>query len=113
MNNCNQRVVRHGLQVIRSSDSQVPGEDSGIGGRLAAPIDQSSLTSQKQSNQGSLLIDATCALLDTRHLIDLSLLNDAREVTKILIDAMHPQIRGRFGHKPCTHRKKAGSSFLL
>jgi hypothetical protein len=33
-------------------------------------------------------------------------------VTEILIDAMHPQIRERFGHKPRTHRKQARQQFL-
>jgi hypothetical protein len=58
------------------------------------------------------LIDATCAPVDIRHPTDLSLLNEAREVTEIIIDAMHPQIRKSFGHKPRTHRKKARQQFL-
>jgi hypothetical protein len=33
-------------------------------------------------------------------------------VTEILIDAMHPQVRERFGHKPRTHRKQAKQQFL-
>jgi hypothetical protein len=67
---------------------------------------------QKQPNQGSLLIDAICAPVDIRHPTDLSLLNEAREVTEILIDAMHAQVRGSFGHKPRTHRRKARQQFL-
>jgi hypothetical protein len=58
------------------------------------------------------LIDATCAPVDIRHPTDLSLLNEAREVTEILIDAMHPQVRESFGHKPRTHRKQARQQFL-
>lgn len=50
--------------------------------------------------------------LDIRHPTDLSLLNDAREVTEILIDAMHPQVREKSGHKPRTHRKQAREQFL-
>jgi IS5 family transposase len=50
--------------------------------------------------------------VDIRHPTDLSLLNEAREMTEILIDAMHPQIRDRFGHKPRTHRNKARQQFL-
>jgi IS5 family transposase len=60
-----------------------------------------------------LLIHATCAPVDIRHPPDLSLLNEAREVTEILIDAIHPQIRECFGHKPRTHRKKARHQFLV
>jgi len=112
VNDCNERIVRHGMKVIRSSDSQAPGDDSGNGGGSASPVDQPRPSSQKQPNQGSLLIDATCAPVDIRHPTDLSLLNEAREVTETLIDAMHPQVRGRFGHKPRTHRKQARQQFL-
>jgi hypothetical protein len=58
------------------------------------------------------LIDATCTPVDIRHPTDLSLLNEAREVTEILIDAMYPQIRESFGHKPRTYRRKARQQFL-
>ena len=61
---------------------------------------------------GSHLIDSNCAPVDIRHPTDLSLLNEAREVTEILIDAMHPQVRDSFGHKPRTHRKQARQQFL-
>ncbi|MCP9826499.1 IS5 family transposase [Synechococcus sp. EJ6-Ellesmere] len=114
VNDCNERIVRHGLRVIRSSGSQAPGDDggSGSGGGSASSFDQPRPSAQKQPNQGSLLIDATCAPVDIRHPTDLSLLNEAREVTEILIDAMHPPIRERFGHKPRTHRKQARQQFL-
>ncbi len=112
VNDCNERIVRHGLKVIRSSDDQDPGDQSGSGGRSASPGDQQRSSAQKQPNQGSLLIDATCAPADIRHPTDLSLLNEAREGTEILIDAMHPQIREHFGHNLRTHRKKARQQFL-
>ena len=104
--------MRHGLKVIRSSGSQGPGDDNGNGGGSTNPAAQPKPSPQKQPNQGSLLIDATCAPVDIRHPTDLSLLNEAREVTEILIDAMHPQVRQSFGHKPRTHRKQARQQFL-
>ncbi len=107
VNDCNERIVRHCLKVIRSSDSQGPGDTNGSGGGSTSSAAQPKSSSQKQTNQGSLLIDATCAPVDIRHPTDLSLLNEAREVTEILIDAMHPQVRESFGHKPRTHRKQA------
>jgi len=112
LNDCNERIVRYGLKVIHSSDEKDPGDDSGNGGRSTSTSDQPQTSNQKQTNQGSLLIDATCAPVDIRHPTDLSLLNEAREVTEILIDAMHPQVRERFGHKPRTHRKQARQQFL-
>jgi hypothetical protein len=112
VNDCNERIVRHGLKVIRSSGSQGPGDDNGSGGGSTNPAAQPKPSSQKQPNQGSLLIDATCAPVDIRHPTDLSLLNEVREVTEILIDAMHPQVRESFGHMPRTHRKQARQQFL-
>ena len=112
LNDCNERIVRYGLKVIHSSDEKDPGDNNGNGGRSTSTADQPQTSNQKQTNQGSLLIDATCAPVDIRHPTDLSLLNEAREVTEILIDAMHPQVRERFGHKPRTHRKKARQQFL-
>jgi len=112
VNDCNERIVRYGLNVIRSSDSQEPDDESSDGGSSAGTGDQPMPPAQKQPNQGSLLIDATCAPVDIRHPTDLSLLNEAREVTEILIDVMHPQVRESFGHKPRTHRRKARQQFL-
>jgi IS5 family transposase len=31
VNDCNERIVRHGLKVIRSSDTHVPGDENGSG----------------------------------------------------------------------------------
>jgi transposase, IS5 family len=58
------------------------------------------------------LIDATCTPADIRYLTDLSLLNEAREVTEKLIDEMHPPVRDGFGAKPRMHRRKARQQFL-
>ncbi|MBC1265164.1 hypothetical protein FPZ61_13605 [Synechococcus sp. BSA11S] len=58
-----------------------------------------------------MLIDATCVPVDIRYPTNLSLLNEAREVTEMLIDAMHLLIRDSFGQKPRTHRKKARQQF--
>ncbi len=112
MNDCNERIVCHGLKVIRSLDSQDPDDESSDGGSSAGIRDLPMPPAQKQPNQGSLLIDATCAPVDIRHPTDLSLLNEAREGTEILIDAMHPQVREAFGHEPRTHRRKARQQFL-
>jgi IS5 family transposase len=111
VNDCNELIVRHGLIVIRSSVDCDPGDD-GSGGGSTSTADKPQPSPQKQTNQGSLLIDATCAPVDVRYPTDLSLLNEAREVTEILVDAMLSQIRECFGHKPRTHRKQARQQFL-
>jgi len=70
-------------------------------GSSAGTSDQPMPPAQKQLNQGSLLIEATCVPVDTRHPTDLSLLNEAREMTENIIEAMHPHVRQAFGYKPC------------
>ena len=112
VNDCNERIVRHGLNVIRSSAAIDHDDYGNQGGGDARPADQEIGSTTTQPNQGSLLIDATCVPADIRHPTDLSLLNEARELTETLIDAMHSQVRGAFGHKPRTHRKEARQQFL-
>jgi IS5 family transposase len=112
VNDCNERIVRHGLNLIRSSDSNDQVDNNRTGGGTASSGAQQMPPAQKRPNQGSLLIDATCAPVDICHPTDLSLLNEAREVTETLIDAMHSQIRESFGHNPRTHRRKARQQFL-
>jgi len=112
VNDCNERIVRHGLKVIQASDAQDADDHGNNGGGSIGHTDQSIPSTQKPPNQGSLLIDATCAPADIRHPTDLSLLNEARELTEILIDAMHPQIKENYRHKPRTHRKQARQQFL-
>ena len=71
-------------------------------------------------NQGSLLIDATCALVNIRYPTDPSLFNVdevfsegvAREQTEFLIHSMYKSVRESFDHKPRTHRKQARQQFL-
>jgi IS5 family transposase len=52
LNDCNERIVRHSLNVIRSSDSQVPDDKSSDGGSSAGTGDQPVTPAQKQPNQG-------------------------------------------------------------
>lgn len=111
VNDCNERIVRHGLSVIHSSAAD-DHDDSSDGGAAVSAADQQVGAATTQPNQGSLLIDATCVPADIRHPTDLSLLNEARELTETLIDAMHLQVRESFGHKPRTNRKQARQQFL-
>lgn len=111
VNDCNERIVRHGLSVIHSSAAD-DHDNSSDGGAAVSAADQQVGAATIQPNQGSLLIDATCVPADIRHPTDLSLLNEARELTETLIDVMHLQVRESFGHKPRTHRKQARQQFL-
>lgn len=65
-------------------------------------------------NQGKLLMDATCAPEDIRFPNDLSLLNEAREITETIVDGLWliRQTEFRKSVKPRTYRKKARIAFL-
>ena len=121
VNDFNEQIVHHGLSVVRcSAPSNNDGDDSNHGGRTGRVGDQQIGSDKTEPNQGSLLIDSTCAPADIRHPTDLSRLNVnevfsegvARELTETLIDAMHSHVRDAFGHKPRTHRKQAREEFL-
>jgi IS5 family transposase len=109
---CNERILRHGLKVIQTPDSQDADDHGSKGGVSIGHTDQSTPSTQKPPNQGPLLIDAICAPVDIRHQTDLALMNEAREVTEILIDAMHPQIKEKLGQKPRTHHRKVRQQLL-
>jgi transposase, IS5 family len=64
------------------------------------------------SNQGQLILDATCAPADTRYPTDLSVLNEARENSEDILDALYLQVSDQFKTKPRTYRKLARKAFL-
>ncbi|WFN57741.1 IS5 family transposase [Synechococcus sp. CCFWC 502] len=107
INDCNERIVRHGKQQIaqnKQGDNDDP--DDGDGSVPAALERPSQDAKAPKRHQGILLIDATCVPSDIRYPTDLSLLNEARETTEKLIDEMHKQVRDVFGHKPRTNRRQ-------
>jgi hypothetical protein len=63
------------------------------------------------SNNGKLIVDATCTPADIAYPTDLSLLNEAREKSEEIIDAMHEPLKG-IRKKPRTYRRKARKSYL-
>jgi len=66
---------------------------------------------QPPSNQGKLLVDATCTPADIAYPTDLKLLNEAREKTEAIIDEMHEPFVGKEA-KPRTYREKARRQYL-
>jgi len=61
---------------------------------------------KESPNEGTLILDATCAPQNIRFPTDASLLNEAREKTEEIIDALHAQGLSD-GKKPRTYRQKA------
>jgi transposase, IS5 family len=68
-------------------------------------------TSTEVQNEGSLLMDASCVPAAIRYPTDLSLLNDAREMTEAIIDTCHAPDSGT-SEKPRTYRRKARKQYL-
>lgn len=66
---------------------------------------------QSPPNRGKLIMDATCTPADITHPTDLKLLNEAREKTEEIIDAMHTPFIGK-RKKPRTYRQKARQDYL-
>jgi len=66
---------------------------------------------QSPPNQGKLIMDATCTPADITHPTDLKLLNEAREKTEEIIDALHEPFIGT-RKKPRTYRQKARQDYL-
>jgi hypothetical protein len=78
------------------------------------PDDQSTDTPNDKDdrpNQGKMIVDATCTPADIAYPTDLSLLNDAREKSEQIIDAMHEPFVG-LRPKGRTYRQKARKSYL-
>jgi hypothetical protein len=64
------------------------------------------------ANQGKLLLDATVAPSDIRYPTDIKLLNEAREQTEIVIDALYKQVKEQLPKKPRTYRLEARTAYL-
>lgn len=65
----------------------------------------------EMENDGTLLMDATCIPAAIHYPTDLSLLNDAREMTEAIIDTCHAPDVGT-QEKPRTYRRKARKQYL-
>lgn len=65
--------------------------------------------SNPPQNKGTMIVDATCAPSQIKYPQDTELLNEAREITEEVIDALHVPGNGK---KPRTYRKKARKQYL-
>lgn len=67
---------------------------------------------ESESNQGKLIIDATCTPADITFPTDLKMLNTAREKSEEIIDVLHRPLKGK-QKKPRTYRKRARKEYLF
>lgn len=82
------------------------GDDSGNEESPVEPACGSDPAELAPANEGTMILDATCAPQDIRYPTDTSLLNEARINAEEIIDALHQSgLTG--GEKPRTYREKA------
>jgi hypothetical protein len=67
-------------------------------------------THPSSEHQGKLILDATVAPQQIRYPTDLSLLNEAREISESIIDTLHTHRKGK--KKPRTYRQRARKDYL-
>jgi hypothetical protein len=67
--------------------------------------------SSSGTNNGKLIVDATCTPADITFPTDLKLLNTAREKSEEIIDILHRPWKGK-QRKPRTYRKRARKEYL-
>jgi IS5 family transposase len=91
-----------------SADDQPPTDNDPP---TATPSTSSEQPTDENTNQGKLIIDATCAPADIRYPTDVSLLNEAREKTDAIIDQLHRPLVGQ-QPRPRTYRQRARRQFV-
>jgi transposase, IS5 family len=81
---------RIGVNLINKINEKMVKEQTEVAGEL---VEKKSSEISEPKNQGKLILDATCAPADLKYPTDLGLLNQAREHTEKIIDALHNQIK--------------------
>lgn len=95
-----------------SDDSSDNDDEPGSGADAASGESaEPQLRQMELTNEGELLLDATCAPADIAYPTDLSLLNQAREKLEEIIDILHKPERGKT-RKPRTYRECARKAYL-
>ena len=107
-----QAKTRSGLTSTSTTDVQDDNEDGGgeeSGQGTEACSMDAAISVEVSTHQGKLIVDATVAEQAIRYPTDLSLLNEARQTSEVLIDRLHLHIGGK---KPRTYRRVARKAYL-
>ena len=94
----NDQIIDRKAEQDRNDD-----DNGGIGGQAE---ENKGGESEAEKNQGTIILDATCAPQSIRFPTDASLLNEAREKAEEIIDTLHDMGLSE-GKKPRTYREKA------
>ena len=79
---------RIGVNIVNKINEKMVKEQTELPGE---EVKKKSSEISEPKNQGKLILDATCAPADIKYPTDLGLLNQAREHTEKIIDALHTQ----------------------
>ena len=94
--------------VIRADRGDDDGPDGAAGGGDGT---QTGAVAENVSNNGTLILDATCCPVDMRFPTDVLLLSEARERLEEMIDKQYEEL-GKAQDKPRTYRRKARKEYL-
>ena len=81
---------RIGVNLVNKINEKMVKEQTEVPGEV---VKKKSSEISEPKNQGKLILDATVAPADIKYPTDLGLLNQAREHTEKIIDALHTQIK--------------------
>ena len=95
-------------QIIgRKTEQDTHDDDGSNGSGTGSQADESQDgESKEEKNEGTMILDATCAPQNIRFPTDASLLNEGREKAEEIIDTLHDMGLSE-GKKPRTYREKA------
>lgn len=99
----NDQIIGRKAEQERKDD-----DEAGSGGGQA--VENEGGEAPEKDNEGTIILDATCAPQNIRFPTDVSLLNEAREKAEEIIDALH-EMGFSEGKKPRTYREKARQKY--
>jgi len=105
-----QRGAQGPAKAKPSTEGSDRDEDPPGGDAHDEPRTEAMEPAQEPDRRGKLILDATVAEQAIRYPTDLSLLNEARELSERIIDVLYPKSGWR--RKPRTYRQKARQAFL-
>ncbi|NLA52789.1 MAG: IS5 family transposase [Clostridiales bacterium] len=90
-------------QADNTSDAAVPAKED---------VQNTSEPKDEWLNRGTLILDATCCPQDIHYPTDVGLLNQSREISENVIDALYKTVTDQYSYKPRTYREVARKDFL-
>jgi hypothetical protein len=89
-------------------------EDDSDNPNTPSASEKTATEKQEETNEGSMLLDATCTPADISYPTDLGLLNEGREKTERIIDVLYAEIKAKHGDykKPRTYRENGRKEYL-